>query len=189
MAALTWETGACIVDAPATHDNDGVHIILYRSADNTGLVEAPRSCTVRIDTRQPVTAAPYSTKVRRGDRATLRYRVDDQQPCASKANVTIKVATLSGRVVQVLKLGQRAVNRTPELPVPLHGGEEDVQVPRLRHRRRRQQAGGRRLEPVDRPVVLRGPRPRDVPTSHLHPDAPPLGERSQVEDEPLPWAG
>ncbi len=108
---VTWETGACIVDAPATHDNDGIHIILYRSADNTGLVEAPRSCTVRIDTRQPVTAAPYSTKVKRGYRATLRYRVDDQQPCASKANVTIKVATLSGRVVRVFKLGQRSVNR------------------------------------------------------------------------------
>ena len=77
-----------------------------------GLVETPKNCSVKIDTRQPVTAAPYPSKVRRGYWATLRYRVDDQQPCAGKSGVTIKVTTLGGRVVKVLKLGQRAVNRT-----------------------------------------------------------------------------
>ncbi len=108
---LSWQSGACVIEAPATHANDGAHAILYRSADNAGLVEASRSATVRIDTRQPLTAAPYPSKVRRGYWATLRYRVDDQQPCASKANVTIKVATLGGKVVKVLKLGQGSVNR------------------------------------------------------------------------------
>ena len=46
------------VPAPADHSGDGLHTILFRSADNAGnLEDPPRSVTVRIDTTPPVTTA------------------------------------------------------------------------------------------------------------------------------------
>ena len=95
----------------ATVYYDGVHTLALRALDLLGNVGATKTYTVRIDTLGPTTAALAKASVRRGRTATLRYRVDDQQPCAGKAKVTIKVMTLRGRVVKVLKLGKRAVNR------------------------------------------------------------------------------
>lgn len=109
---VTWQTATSfVVEAPADHANDGARSALYRSVDNVGFVETPKTCMVKIDTRQPLTSAPSAAKVRRGFWASLRYRVDDQRPCANKATVTLKVATLGGKVVKVLRLGQRPVNR------------------------------------------------------------------------------
>lgn len=108
----SWSSGTSLeVAAPADHSQDGAHAILYLSRDVAGHSELPRSCSVKIDTRQPVTAALSTARVERGARATLRYRVSDRAPCAARANVTIKITTLSGRLVKVFRLGQRAVNR------------------------------------------------------------------------------
>jgi immune inhibitor A len=108
----TWQTASSlVVKAPADHTGDGAHAVSYRSTDAVGNIETPKICTVAIDTRRPLTRAPSAAKVRRGFWATLRYRVDDQKPCAGRATVTIKVTTLRGKMVKVLKLGQRPANR------------------------------------------------------------------------------
>ena len=53
-AGADWTQGTVVtVAAPAGHANDGVHAILYRSADNAGNVEAVKTAIVRIDTRPP----------------------------------------------------------------------------------------------------------------------------------------
>jgi hypothetical protein len=108
----SWQAAtSLIVAAPADHSNDGVHTVLYRSVDNVGFVETAKKCTIKIDTRQPLTSVPSAAKVRRGFWANLCFRINDQPPCASKATVTIKVMTLGGRVLKVFKLGRRQVNR------------------------------------------------------------------------------
>ena len=48
-----WQKGSTVtIQAPADHSNDGIHTVLYRSADNAGNVETPHSCQVMINTKQ-----------------------------------------------------------------------------------------------------------------------------------------
>jgi len=106
-----WQLGeSCVVAAPATHTNDGVHTVEYFAEDNAGNREAVNRCTVRIDTRRPVCKAPRSASVRRKSYVTLKYRVDDGKPNAGTAKVTITVKTLGGKKVKTFKLGSRKVN-------------------------------------------------------------------------------
>jgi hypothetical protein len=52
-----WTSGSSLtVAAPATHADDGVHTVRYRSTDYAGNVEQARSCEVKIDTTPPTTA-------------------------------------------------------------------------------------------------------------------------------------
>ena len=51
-----WTRGTrLVVAAPASHANDGVHTLRYRSSDYAGNVEQPDTCQVKIDTTPPVT--------------------------------------------------------------------------------------------------------------------------------------
>ncbi len=53
----TWTRGNMVtVSAPLNHSADGAHTVTYRSVDNSGNVEAGKSCKVRIDTTAPATA-------------------------------------------------------------------------------------------------------------------------------------
>ncbi|MFA4966038.1 MAG: hypothetical protein WC709_10465 [Thermoleophilia bacterium] len=86
----------------------GTHLVLYRSVDLVGNVEPDRSCTVKIDGAGPRTTA-WETSVRRGARASLRYRVNDLTPTAS---VRLVIRTRAGAVRKVFRLGPR-VTGTP----------------------------------------------------------------------------
>jgi hypothetical protein len=92
--------------ATLTIDGQGERTVRYRSIDVAGNREAWRTCTVRIDGCGPVTEA-RAAGVRRGARATLRYRVDDLTP---KADVRLLVKTRSGRTRATIKLGWRGTN-------------------------------------------------------------------------------
>ncbi len=83
----------------------------YRSSDVAGNVEVTKTFTVKVDTRQPTTWAPYATHVVRGRTATLRYDVEDALPNGGTAAVTISVKTLLGKVVKTLRLGVKPVNK------------------------------------------------------------------------------
>ena len=101
-----WTEGKLVkVQAdPVWHSTDGEHIIEYRSIDKDGNVEQAKTCTVRIDTRRPVTAALASVSVRRGRFVTLRFKVDDEFPNGGTATVTIRIKTRSGRLVKTLRM-------------------------------------------------------------------------------------
>ena len=89
--------------APLTHAGDGLFKVLYWSVDQAGNSEAPRSYTVRIDTRRPTTAAPYSASVVRLRIAKLRFVVRDKAPCAGKAAARIVIKNGSNRTVKTIR--------------------------------------------------------------------------------------
>lgn len=101
-----WSEGNLVkvLAEPDGHSMDGEHLITYRSVDNDGNVEQAKTCTVRIDTRSPVTAALASVSVRKGRYVTLRFRVDDQFPNGGTAAVTVKIKTRAGRRVKTLRM-------------------------------------------------------------------------------------
>ena len=55
-----WTTGTQV-----TISSDGVHTLAYRSTDSAGMVEADKSCTVKLDTTAPATADDAPTAWRR----------------------------------------------------------------------------------------------------------------------------
>ena len=113
-AAGTWVTGSTVTIAAdrVKHVGDGTRVITYRSIDAAGNIETAKTCTVKIDTRRPTPKAPKASRVRRGTRATLTYRVADVRPGSPTATVKIKIKTRSGRTVKTITLKNRKVNKT-----------------------------------------------------------------------------
>ncbi|HET6475023.1 MAG TPA: Ig-like domain repeat protein [Thermoleophilia bacterium] len=113
-AAGTWVTGSTVTIAAdrVKHVGDGTRVITYRSIDAAGNIETAKTCTVKIDTRRPTPKAPKASRVRRGTRATLTYRVADVRPGSPTATVKIKIKTLGGRTVKTITLKNRKVNKT-----------------------------------------------------------------------------
>jgi hypothetical protein len=73
LGAADWLTYA----APFAVSANGVTTWDYASRDRDGNLEATKRLKVRIDTTHPVTVALANATVRRGSRATLRFRVND----------------------------------------------------------------------------------------------------------------
>ena len=65
------------VAAPATHADDGVHAVRYRSIDYAGNVEKAQSCTVKIDTTPPVTTVSGTIGRWCDTPVTLTFRATD----------------------------------------------------------------------------------------------------------------
>jgi hypothetical protein len=61
-----------------------------------------RSDDIFLDTRKPVTKAPYVASARRGHTAYLKYKVTDPRPGSPTATVTIKVKNHAGTTVKTL---------------------------------------------------------------------------------------
>jgi len=98
---IVWQTRSEI----AVSDS-GVHTVLFRSIDRAGNLELDQSCTIRIDTAPPRTAA-RAARVTRGRRVSLQYRVGDLAP---EASVTIVVKNARGKTVKNLPLGLRTTD-------------------------------------------------------------------------------
>jgi C1A family cysteine protease/photosystem II stability/assembly factor-like uncharacterized protein len=109
---LTLAGSSLVVEAPATHQADGLHRVDYRSVDNAGNIESYHSTDVRIDTRRPATKAPSKASVRKGQYARLYYKVSDLAPNSGKARLTIKIKTLRNVTKKTLRLGSKTVNTT-----------------------------------------------------------------------------
>ena len=108
----TWTHGASVTIAAdlVGHTTDGVTTISYRSVDELGHTEPTKTCTVSIDTQRPTTKPLAKASVRKGRKATFKYRVNDPVPGSPTATVTIKVKKRSGKVVKTLKPGIKNVN-------------------------------------------------------------------------------
>jgi hypothetical protein len=85
LGAADWTSYA----APFPVSTLGVTTWDYASRDRDGNLEATRRLKVRIDTTHPVTVALANATVRRGARATLRFRVNDS--IAPRAYGKIKI--------------------------------------------------------------------------------------------------
>ena len=91
-----WQQGTSVtIPAPADHANDGAHTVLYRSVDDAGNVEAPHSCTVRIDTLGPVCAA-LNVAVKHDKSCRIYFKVHDR--LSPQATNVVTITTRSGRV-------------------------------------------------------------------------------------------
>ena len=83
----TWTRGAsCAVTA------DGTTEVRYRSADNAGNVEQAETQTVKLDGVRPVPLALANATVKKGQKATLKLRVNDVSPTC-----TLKVVIRNAR--------------------------------------------------------------------------------------------
>jgi hypothetical protein len=108
----TWTTGTKLtVPAPASHANDGVHRVLYRSTDKVGNVEPKRTCWVLIDTRRPTPVANWAGLARRGARCALRYVIRDARPGSPSATVTIRIVDRRRKLVYKRVLAGVTVDR------------------------------------------------------------------------------
>jgi hypothetical protein len=94
-AGKTWTTGVTVtIAAAADHSGDGVHTIAYRSVDDSGNVEATKSCKVRIDTTAPTTADNAGVGWHHKAR-TVTLTAADPKP---KANVKAGIAAGSAGI-------------------------------------------------------------------------------------------
>jgi hypothetical protein len=82
----------------------------YRALDKAGNASATGTCAVRIDSAKPLPKAVAKASVKRGAKATLKYRVNDSWPKSGTATVTIKIKTMKGKTVKSVVLKKRPVN-------------------------------------------------------------------------------
>ncbi len=99
-ASRSWTLGA----------GDGPKTVFAQFRDEAGNVLAS-SPTTLLDTRRPTPRGTKAVSVRRGEKATLRFRIDDPAPNAGTATVRIRVRTLGGRIVKTVTLKNRPVAR------------------------------------------------------------------------------
>jgi hypothetical protein len=103
-SGATWtKAGSVSVAAVASHGGDGARTISYRSVDNAGNVETPKTVTVDIDTHPP-TPQLRAASARHGRLAQIAYRVLDPAPCAGTASVTLAIRSASGRLAARLRM-------------------------------------------------------------------------------------
>ena len=67
---------------------NGTHTLHYRSTDNAGNVEVAKTATVLVDAGKPTTSALAKVTVKKGKKASFRFKVTDVTP---KATVKIKI--------------------------------------------------------------------------------------------------
>jgi len=92
IGAGAWTKAAQVtVTAPASHANDGVHAILFRSVDDTGNKEKAKSCTVKIDTAAPTTSVKGAGARWHDKAVTLTFSATDQTGESGVASTRCKL--------------------------------------------------------------------------------------------------
>lgn len=111
-----WQplTGTTAVQLPP---HDGAHVIHIQLADSSLPAGTPGSeddpftvdVTTTLDTRGPVTLAPWQVVVKKGAVATFRVKARDA--LSPSAVVTVQVKNRAGKVVKVVTLGKRTTGK------------------------------------------------------------------------------
>ena len=127
-----------VIAAPASHANDGVHLIAYRSVDDAGNLEVARSCCVRIDTRRPKPLANWAAAVRRGHTASLTYSVSDPRPGSPTAHRDGRDQDIRWTPGEEARRSRRRRQQAACGEVQLPSDQGTIPLLRLRHRRGRQ---------------------------------------------------
>jgi murein peptide amidase A len=139
-----------IIPAPADHTNDGAHTVSYYSVDNVGNVEAPGTCSVRIDTTGPVTGLTAAGGAA-GVSFTFSYRVSDGLS-ATATTVRLIVTDGHGAVVKRFAWTSRPVGTW--LTARWRPISQDTYGIRLTAR---DEAGNRQIAAATLSVFARGP--------------------------------
>jgi hypothetical protein len=104
---LSWTTAAAAVTVPV--GAQGTHHFLFYASDSLA-TEAPHDAGwINIDGVAPVTAAE-AVSVKRGSRATFKFRVGDGPPSCGSASVVVTISK-GARTLKTLSLGVRGTNR------------------------------------------------------------------------------
>ncbi|NLD85162.1 MAG: lamin tail domain-containing protein [Actinomycetales bacterium] len=90
---------------------DGPKTVCVQFRDAAGnVVEAKAGITV--DTKRPRLVGTKAVSVRRGAKATLRYKIKDPAPSSGKATVRIVIRKVGGKAVKTVKLKGRPVGKS-----------------------------------------------------------------------------
>lgn len=93
-------TSQVSVRASRKHENDGMHTLRVCALDHAGNIGGDQTYVVGIDTRKPSVTVPSPCRVHRGKTATVRFRVNDQKPCAGVAAVGVVILHQNGRAAK-----------------------------------------------------------------------------------------
>ena len=85
-----------------THANDGVHTITYFATDKSANAESTHTLTVKVDTTSPRAAVLANTAVKKGRKATVKYKATDGTT-GGTAVTTIKIKNRRGKVVKTIR--------------------------------------------------------------------------------------
>ena len=96
--SLRWAGPTIILEAPATHSNDGRHKVRVLAQDAAGNVGGDQTFAVAIDTRKPAPSIVAPVTARRGATARVAFKITDAKPCAGVGAVGIVIVRSSGRV-------------------------------------------------------------------------------------------
>ncbi len=92
-------------------DGDGPRTVCAQFRDEaSNVVEIEAGITV--DTKRPNPAGTKAASVRRGAKATLRYKIKDPAPSSGKATVRIVIRKVGGKVVKTVTLKGRPVGKS-----------------------------------------------------------------------------
>jgi len=90
---------------------DGPKTVSVQFRDEAGnVVEAEAG--ISVDTKRPSPAGTKAASVRRGAKATLRYKIKDPAPSSGKATVRIVIRKVGGKVVKTVTLKSRPVGKS-----------------------------------------------------------------------------
>jgi hypothetical protein len=124
LDAGSWTAATTLtIPAAADHSDDGRHAVRYRSRDDAGNVERAKSCTVKIDTVSPSSAASAliikKASASEGRTLTLEVAVSDAKPSCGKADLVTKITSWSGKTLCSTTTVSVATNATTKVAVKL----------------------------------------------------------------------
>ena len=107
----TWSDWQAFADVDQLQlpGGDGAKTISLQFEDADGNQTPVISITVYLDTHGPTTVAPVVSHARTGKVALIRFKVKDA--LSPKANVTVRLRNRHGKLVRVIRLGERRTNR------------------------------------------------------------------------------
>ena len=89
-----WMSGTSLtIAAPATHADDGVHTVSYRSVDYAGNVERAESCEAKIDTTPPTTTVTGPSGRWCDKAVTLTFHATDSRSGVAYTEVRLDGST------------------------------------------------------------------------------------------------